>query len=239
MNYLPNVGPYTYVSRDEVLEHAGRKFRIVLYGAYNAKGLIGSECNGICILDDDLLNVVLDEHGKEETGYFGPSEQQLEEYERLLVLPTSAFVEFVNSHPRTRQPIELKIRAKRKPRWDAREYIKLATSKLSYKSHAKAEFLRQSEQLCHILAAKMGLNEDQYDVRTNPGGIAVSGDVVLHTDNLYVNLSQSALGPDQGFMYRKCQGRKDFTGGPNRWMKWEQLVDLDSIRNALQEDAGP
>jgi hypothetical protein len=78
MNYLPNVGPYTYISRNEVLEHSGRKFRIVLYGAYNAKGLIGSECNGICILDDDLLNVVLDEHGKEETGYFGPSEQQLE-----------------------------------------------------------------------------------------------------------------------------------------------------------------
>jgi hypothetical protein len=175
-------------------------------------GLIGTECNGICILDEDLKQVVLDEHCKEETGYFGTTERQQAEFERLLSLSADGFVDFVNTHPRTRQPVELKIQAKPKPRWNARAYIKLAKSKLAYEPEAKAEFLRQSEQLCHILAAKLGLNEDQYDVRVSPGGVAVSGDVVLHTDHLYVNLSQSSLGPDWGFMYRRCQGRKDFTG---------------------------
>jgi hypothetical protein len=32
MDFLPAVGPYTRVNRDEVVEHAGRKFRILLYG---------------------------------------------------------------------------------------------------------------------------------------------------------------------------------------------------------------
>jgi hypothetical protein len=86
-----------------VTEKTVRTFRILVYGAYNAYGLIGSEANGILILDEDYLKVVLDEHFVESSGYFGPSERQLAEWERLVGLQTfKKFADFVNAHPRAR-----------------------------------------------------------------------------------------------------------------------------------------
>lgn len=106
--YSKQEGPYMGISADatvefQVTEKTKRKFRILVYGAYNAFGLIGSEENGILILDEDLLRVVLDGHYKQSSGYFGPSEGQLKEWERLVGMSSwEDFVNFVNSHSRAR-----------------------------------------------------------------------------------------------------------------------------------------
>ncbi len=66
-------------------------------------------------------------------------------------------------------------------------------------------------------------SKDEYEIRSNPGGIAVSGEVTLHTDPLvagghgvYVQICQwSHAG--HTIMWRTCFDRTDYTGNINRW----------------------
>jgi len=105
---------------------------------------------------------------------------------------------------------------------------------LCYNPEGKAEFHDKASGILYSLALALGYNADQFEVRHNQGGIAVSGEVTLHSDTLYVQLSQTALGPNYGFMWRTCRGRRDFTGGPNQWAKWEELLDVDALARKMQ-----
>ena len=103
-----SVGPYTGVEYKEekcFSDGVDRKFIIATYQAYNAFGLIGSECNGIVILDDDKKQVLCDEIAIQSTGWFGASTEQVELFNRLLGMTWEEFQEFVNSHPRSRYEI--------------------------------------------------------------------------------------------------------------------------------------
>jgi len=95
---LPHAGPYYGVSKDTVI---GR-YRIILYGMFNANGLFGSENNGIAILDELDHIVLLDRHQQINSGYYGPSESQLTEFSRLVSLDYEDLEEFIESHPRYR-----------------------------------------------------------------------------------------------------------------------------------------
>lgn len=103
---LPSVGPYLGVSCDEIKTLKDkRKFRLIIYGAYNALGLIGSECNGIAVLDEDNKEVVCDEMSKADTGYFGPTKEQLKLYDYLMKASDTNFKNIINTHPRARYKI--------------------------------------------------------------------------------------------------------------------------------------
>lgn len=100
------VGPFMGVQDDCILTFPnGRSFRLVTYQAYNAQGLIGSESNGIAVLDEDAQRVVVDEIARQTSGYFGVSAQQKAEWTRLTDLSWPAFRKFVNSQPRLRKAI--------------------------------------------------------------------------------------------------------------------------------------
>lgn len=78
------VGPFVGVCRDATRTFSnGRSFRFVLYGAYNAFGLIGPEKNGIAVLDEDNRQVVCDEISRADSGYYGPTAQQLKAFDDL------------------------------------------------------------------------------------------------------------------------------------------------------------
>jgi len=220
------VGQYAMVFRDETLKFGNRTFRVLLYGAYNAMGLIGTENNGIAVLDEDRMQVVLDGHCPQETGAYGPSDDQMVEWRRICRMEDSVFVEFCNSHPMLRDPISLEIKLKRLPSFNAVRFVNIATTPVAYNETAKREFLRVGRQMAIHLAARMGLNEDQYEGRVNKAGIAVSGEVTLHTDTHYIQFSQSWNGK---FLVRSCKGRKDYTGGCNHFVNWESLRDLDKV----------
>jgi hypothetical protein len=222
---MKNIGQYAMVSYERTLDFGGRKFCVALYGAYNAFGLIGSEKNGICVLDLDRTSVVLDGHSPEDSGYYGPSEAQVVEWERICSMSQEEFFMFCNGHQNLREPVEAR-KVSPKSRFNAAKYISVAAAPVAYNERAKSEFLRMGRQLAIILANKMGLNEDQYDVRVNKAGIAVSGEVTLHTDTHYIQLGQSS---SSGFLVRSCKGRKDYTGGCNHYVKWESLRDLDKV----------
>ncbi len=114
-------------------------------------------------------------------------------------------------------------------------FIERARTSVAYDEDAKREFHRQGEVVLKQLAAALGYGPDHYDLRHNQGGIAVSGEITLHSDRLYVQLSQSPLGQNRGFLWRTCEGRKDYTGGPNRSAKWEELRDLPRLARTMHE----
>lgn len=99
------VGQYVGVQADSTKVVAGVSYRVIVYGAYNALGLIGSECNGIAVLNETDCNVVLDEDTKESSGYFGASERQMRRWKEIMEMDESAFVAFVNGHKRARYEI--------------------------------------------------------------------------------------------------------------------------------------
>lgn len=96
------VGPFMGVHFDQVCEKEGRKFRILTYQAYNARGLIGPELNGVAVLDEDEKRVVSAEIECLDSGYFGIDPRQTQVAEELVALPWAEFRARINAHQRTR-----------------------------------------------------------------------------------------------------------------------------------------
>jgi hypothetical protein len=94
---------------------------------------------------------------------------------------------------------------------------------VSYDLGAKQQFHTQARRQLKQLAAVLGLVPGAYDLRSNQGGIAVSGEITMHGDKLYVQISQPALGFDSGILFRTCQGRRDYTGGINNFASLDLL----------------
>jgi hypothetical protein len=118
-----------------------------------------------------------------------------------------------------------------------REFVHTANNvSLSYNPEAKARWHRLARKVAQELAKRMNLG--QHDIRHNKAGIAVSGETTLHGEDIYVQLDIPCFGPLQGFMYRSCKGRKDYTGGMNRWMKFDVLLNLDRAAAKLSECRG-
>lgn len=99
------VGPFMGVQLDTVVTKNKRKFRVVLYAAYNAFGLIGPEMNGVAILDEDKRCVLLDGECCISSGYYGASEEQKKRFKEVVDMPWPEFRKFVNGHLRRRMEI--------------------------------------------------------------------------------------------------------------------------------------
>lgn len=100
----------------------------------------------------------------------------------------------------------------------------------------KDEFIKLCKAYLNMIVKKLGLTKDQYEIRVNRSGIAGSGDITLHTDTLYVQLSQSCC-DRHSFMYRSCRGQKDYTGGRNEWMRWTNLLDIPDVVGKFKKTA--
>lgn len=100
---------------------------------------------------------------------------------------------------------------------------------------------RQKEQFHSVgrtrlrqLAKAMGFQHGTFDIRSNKGGPAVSGEVTLHHDEIYIQIAQSAMGSNQGVLIRTCKGRKDYTGGPNHFAPLALLDDVDAMARRVR-----
>ena len=83
-----------------------------------------------------------------------------------------------------------------------------------------------------ILAKKMNLNDADYEVRSQLGGPAILGEVILHTTWFYVRVGEPLYGGNQNVMYRTCKSMKDYTGGWNQWCTGNELL-FGNVQNAL------
>ena len=100
-----------------------------------------------------------------------------------------------------------------------------------YNSEAKKKYASELKSKLRRVAKTMGLVAGEYDLRFNPGGIAVWGEVTLHTDSLYIQASHSC---DLGVLVRTCKGRKDYTGGPNKWVPVDLLNKPEEFVEAVK-----
>lgn len=112
---------------------------------------------------------------------------------------------------------------------------KLSTMKaddIVYNEPKKTVFHREAKKALKDLAKKLGLDSSEYDLRSNKGGIAVTGEITLHTDKLYVQISGDVFGGGLKILYRTCKGRKDYSGGQNNFADVSKLED-GSLLNKL------
>ena len=95
---------------------------------------------------------------------------------------------------------------------------------------SKDDFHKLARKQFKALAAELGLQKGEYDLRTNKAGPAVLGETTLHTDKIYVQVGGSA---SCYLMYRTCNGRKDYCGGQNRYMQIEDLRNVKKMATLI------
>ena len=84
-------------------EEGPRTFTVLMSTAFNAYGLIGSEVNGVVVLDDDRRHVLCDQMDRAPSGWDGPTPGQLVTF-NTLTNPDNweRFREMIDNHPRRR-----------------------------------------------------------------------------------------------------------------------------------------
>ena len=106
---------------------------------------------------------------------------------------------------------------------------------VAYHAEAKRLFHSRARSQLRRLATALGLEPGSYDLRSNQAGIAVSGEITLHSDHLYVQVSQSAMGYHSGILFRTCKGRKDFVGGTNNFASLDLLNRPGELAHWIRE----
>jgi len=106
---------------------------------------------------------------------------------------------------------------------------------VAYDAEAKRAFHSRARRQLKQLADALGLPPGSYDLRSNQGGIAVSGEATLHADLLYAQACQPATGHDSGILFRSCRGRKDYCGGANNFASLDLLNRPDDLARRIKE----
>lgn len=86
---------------------------------------------------------------------------------------------------------------------------------------------REAKRVLRLVVKELGLLKGSYDIRSNKGGHAVSGEVTLHTDTFYLQVMGSFNNPNKlQILLRTCKSMKDYTGGMNTYPGIETLEDI-------------
>ncbi len=78
-----------------------------------------------------------------------------------------------------------------------------------YNEDRRAAFKRHASAFLRDIIKGLEHGASKANIRYNPGGIAGSGDAILHTSKIYVHIN------DFGCYYRTVKHDKDYTGGHN------------------------
>lgn len=248
-SFTPGSSPLYAVRDSYRISVGGQDFVIGIHGGYNAYGLIGTESNGIFLLSETNKNIVFTEHFCKGMGHDYLVLKQAE-LNRLLAMDERAFVAFVGSvSPRHLRynPFVAKTKTPRKLTVALlKKWVKLMDGFDTYDPEAKAEFLNLGCLVAKHIAEKLGLLPEQYSVRPNKGGPAVSGEVYLQTDifehgegeakdmtALYLCFEVSCMGGGK-FYARTCAGLQDRGNhGPNVFYQAKDLLRMDTFLKHL------
>ena len=106
-----------------------------------------------------------------------------------------------------------------------RLFLEAAAPRLAYNPDLKEAFHQRGKALLRRIAGDLGYGKGGYDLRSNKGGTAVSGEITLHADDIYIQFAQYYGDAARGILYRECKNRQDFTGGRNLYMRFDDLRD--------------
>lgn len=102
---------------------------------------------------------------------------------------------------------------------------KFNSVELEYNDLNKNSFHKEGRVMLKKLASELGFAPETFEVRSCLGGIAVAGEVTLHSENIYIQLFKGWDNEGLRFLIRSCKGRKDYTGGCNNYAS----LDADSV----------
>ncbi len=116
-------------------------------------------------------------------------------------------------------------------------YMEEDSSKMNENAEglAKQNFRKLGKKAFKELAEYIGLKE--YDVKFNPGGPAVSGDLSLmgmFTADKGIYISMNKDGLKGGVLYRSIKGMKDYSGGGNNYFPEAELAEPQLIKEKVQ-----
>lgn len=105
------------------------------------------------------------------------------------------------------------------------QLIDIQNNNFEYDYLNKTEFHKLAKAELRKLVKHLGMTRGTYDIRSNLGGDAVAGEVILHTEKVYLQIISKGFG-EKGLrvMYRTCKGRKDYTGGQNNYVSLEEFL---------------
>ncbi|VVP30913.1 hypothetical protein [Pseudomonas fluorescens] len=99
----------------------------------------------------------------------------------------------------------------------------LNVPKALLETRVKKETLHRSgKRLLLEIAGALQLSPECYEVRSSKGGDGVMGEVILHSDHLY--LMVHVMTGELRVMYRTCKGRKDYCGAMNHYVGISELA---------------
>jgi hypothetical protein len=107
----------------------------------------------------------------------------------------------------------------------------------SYNNAFKTKFRLIGKKAMKELARLLELQP--FDIHFNPGGIAVSGDLRLMgmwpgSNGIYISMNKDFPNAPYGqILYRTIEHMKDFTGGPNQWLRYETLRDPVRLKELI------
>jgi hypothetical protein len=105
---------------------------------------------------------------------------------------------------------------------------------VAYDPAGKRRFHRIVRRRLAKLAQLLELPPESYELRSNFGGIADSGEITLHHERFYVQVRQSILGPSSSILIRTCRGRRDYVGGRNHFASLLLLEDLPFLAEKVR-----
>jgi len=110
--------------------------------------------------------------------------------------------------------------------------LMMSSESMDYNEEGKARFRRVGKAAMRELAEILELKTP--DINFNPGGVAVSGDLRLmgmcnEEKGIYISINKSM--PNLEVMYRSIKDMKDYTGGGNNWMRYEDLDNLEKLKS--------
>jgi hypothetical protein len=87
---------------------------------------------------------------------------------------------------------------------------------------------------CDALPTRSASKKASFDIRSNKAGPAVSGEITLHADMLWVQFSLGPFGPDREVCFRKVRDRQDHIGERNYWASVRELVEPDRFAERIR-----
>lgn len=114
--------------------------------------------------------------------------------------------------------------------------VALARKGVAYDELAKRQFHSDGRTALKRLADALRLPKGSYDLRSNKAGIAVSGEVTLHGEEIYVQLAISCMGPGHEIMFRRVTGRTDYCGDRNHYADIAELMAPDRFAERIRRE---
>ena len=115
--------------------------------------------------------------------------------------------------------------------------LMLSEERAAYNPRFKEKFKKVGQKAMIELADLLELREFKWDF--NPGGIAVSGDLTLMGmwgpgNGVYVTLNKDFPNNPWGqVLYRSIKHMKDYSGGVNRWLNFEELRFPEIVKDRV------